>query len=194
MPTRSCFIESAAIPSVTRAGEFARAVARLMGLPEAWVDGDSSQETYSFTETRSRWGTSKAGVELFDRTEEIDRGHYTTDIRTFRISGYGLAQGDSVLVRFETAGAYCDVSLPSSTAVDGVLSAFALLVENRPILAPAPKDAAVNLERLLRSAANACTLGYWLDAEKMARQVLAAKPNDVHAQELLSRALERRSK
>jgi len=52
----------------------------------------------------------------------------------------------------------------------------------------------VDLERLLRSAANACALGYRMDAEKMARQVLAARPNDVNAQEVLARALERRSK
>jgi hypothetical protein len=192
MATKSLHFEAAAIPPLARAEEFARTAARLLGLPDALSADLSSREPYSFTEIRKQWGSASAGVELQDRTDEIERGHYTMSVRSFRIYGYGLEQGAYVSARFGKDGASCDVILPSEAAVDAILSAFTALMQNRPLPPPSRNVTPVDVDRLLRSAANACNLEYWADAEKLARQALVHRPGDAEAQEVLSRALARR--
>lgn len=193
MPSRSSFIEPAETPSLYKAEEFARVAVRLLGLPDALVADLSSSEPYSYLETRKRWGSADAGVELVDRTEEIDRGHYTMDVKTFQITGYGLAPAASLFVRFQADGASCDVESPSAAAVETIVSMFEALVVGRPVVPAAPQNTAIDLDRLTRSAANACKLEHWLDAEKMARTVLAHRPGDADAQAVLARALAKRS-
>jgi len=105
-------------------GEFARAAAAWLGLPGGLVSRESAGDTYSFSETRTRWGTSARGIELVDRTDETDRGHYTMSYRLVRVKTYGFGPETALDASFGEDSAKLSVVAGEEAVVQGILNAF----------------------------------------------------------------------
>lgn len=171
-----------AIPSLDALSDFARLVAHIFDLPDALVSQESSADPYSFSDLRKRWGTSSRGIELHDRTDITDRGHYTMDYRSVTVQSYGLEPGVQVRAVFGSDSVQCAVK----TTTDGDAARFIQAVQavcngsiRTALAADPPKVSQVDLDRLARNAAATARNAHWQETLPPAQLVLKHRPGDL---------------
>ncbi|MBI1353162.1 MAG: hypothetical protein GC160_02365 [Acidobacteria bacterium] len=166
-------------PQYNRVGAFARTAALWLGQSGALVFNDSRSEPYSFQETKTRWGSTERGVELVDRTDETDRGHYTMSYRSVRVRSYGFGPEIALEALFGEDSATLSVVVGDEAAAAGVLAAFEATTEGRsPQPPPAKRAAPLDSSRLNTRAANFLRAEHYDEAAQIAAVILEQAPGD----------------